>query len=517
MSDTLAELEAIIAGMSKDELAELDSLLADELKAKWLPNPGPQSDAYFSEADVLLYGGAAGGGKSDLLLGLALTEHKRTVIFRRAYVDLRGIEERLIEINGSRQGYNGHDMVYRRDGRLIEFGALEKPGAEFSWQGRPHDLIAVDEGAQLTAAKVSFVLGWLRSVSEGQRCRMVIASNPPMGGDGAWLLDWFAPWLDPLFANPAQPCEVRWGCVVGEKIEWVDGPGVYTFDDDEYTAMSWTYVPALLEDNPYLKDTGYRTRLQNLPEPLRSQLLKGDFLAGREDHEWQVIPSEWIRLAQERWEAAPVKKRRMLALSADVAIGGKDNAALAPLYDEAWFGPVLTRKGADIQDPAQIATWMIQTQKDACDLSVDGTGGWGSGVKSKLMNDHKMACESIVYSASATKRSRDNEFGFHNLRAQMYWLFREALDPELGDDIMLPPDRGLTAELTAPRWSARGTNILVEEKAEIKKRIGRSTDKSDAIVQAWHRREQAMKNRVKQAKANVSERESSGSGNWMAG
>ena len=51
-----------------------------------------------SKADLLLYGGAAGGGKTDLLLGLALTAHERAVIFRRAYADLKGIEQRLIEI-----------------------------------------------------------------------------------------------------------------------------------------------------------------------------------------------------------------------------------------------------------------------------------------------------------------------------------------------------------------------------------------------------------------------------------
>jgi hypothetical protein len=89
----------------------------------WVPEPTnqPQVDAYHSVADLLLYGGAAGGGKTDLLLGLALTAHERSVIFRRAYVDLMGIEQRLIEILGSRVGYNGNDMVLRRAERLVEF------------------------------------------------------------------------------------------------------------------------------------------------------------------------------------------------------------------------------------------------------------------------------------------------------------------------------------------------------------------------------------------------------------
>jgi hypothetical protein len=137
------------------------------------------------------------GVRLTLLIGLALTEHHRSVIFRRAYVDLRGVEERLLEIRGTRDGYNASDMVLRTDETLLEFGALEKPGAELSWQGRPHDLIAFDEGAQLGEAKVRFVMGWLRSASPGQRCRVVIASNPPIGGEGEWLVDWFSPWLDP--------------------------------------------------------------------------------------------------------------------------------------------------------------------------------------------------------------------------------------------------------------------------------------------------------------------------------
>ncbi len=513
MSDVIADLKAMIAGLSPRELAEMDRLLAPELKAAWIPNPGPQTEAFFSKADLLLYGGAAGGGKSDLLLGLSQTAHRKAVIFRRAYTDLKGLAERLLQLVGSRDGWNGSDKVLKRDGRTLEFGALEKPGSELTWQGRDHDLIGFDEGAQLSAAKVLFVMGWLRSTFPGQRCRAVIASNPPMGGDGEWLIVWFAPWLDPLFPNPAKDGELRWCYQKGEDTVWVDGPGQTVIDGEDFEHESRTFIAALLEDNPYLRDTGYRGRLQNMPEPLRSQLLKGDFLAGREDHEWQVIPTEWVRQAQERWKNAPVKRRQMIALSADVALGGKDDTSLASLYTDCWFGPMIRKPGMECREPSDIAMLMLQAQRDAADLSVDGTGGWGSGVKSHLKTAHQLECASIVFSATAvSQRTADGKLGFFNLRSLMYWRVREALDPETGDDMMLPPDPRVTAQLTAARYTVRGDKILLEDKDQIKLRVGSSPDDADAIVMAWHRR----KSHLAKAKAPAPPRQRpSGTQSWM--
>lgn len=506
MSDTLRDLEALIAGMSDEDKAAFDQLAAKELSALWLPTPGPQSDAYHSKADLLLFGGSAGGGKSSTLMGTALTSHTNSVIFRRAYVDIRGLEEELVKITGSRTGYNGSDKIYRGDGRVVEFGALEKPGAEFSWQGRPHDFIGFDEGAQLSAAKVQFVLGWMRTTKPGQRCRAIIASNPPMGGDGDWLIRWFAPWLDPLFPNPARPGELRWCVQMGDETVWVDGPGEHIVQGQKRPALSRTFIPSKLSDNPYLRDTGYRERLENLPEPLRSQLINGDFLAGRDDHEWQIIPTAWIRAANDRWNKAPAKKRAMIALAADVALGGKDDIAIAALHEDAWFAPCVTAKGAHYTDPADIGDLMLKHRRDGADLSVDGTGGWGSGVKSRLKSHHQIDCAAIVFSAGSVAKAREGKLGFANLRAEMFWRFREALDPEEGDDIMLPPDPRLLAELTAVRYRIRGTDILVESKDDIRKRLGTSTDEADAFIMAWHRRRAAMKAIVAKTKPKPSTR-----------
>ena len=66
-------------------------------------------------------------------------------------------------------------------------------------------------------------------------------------------------------------------------IAWVDGPGMHVIDGAPLVALSCTFIPARLSDNRFLRDTDYRAQLMSLPEPLRSKLLHGDFLAGRED------------------------------------------------------------------------------------------------------------------------------------------------------------------------------------------------------------------------------------------
>ena len=114
---------------------------------RWIPNPGPQTSAYFCQADELLYGGEGGGGKSSLLLGLAFTAHRRSLIMRRQYTDLGALIDDAIEINGSRVGLNRSPppKFVTRDKRLIDFGACAQLGDEQSWQGRPHSGLFFDD------------------------------------------------------------------------------------------------------------------------------------------------------------------------------------------------------------------------------------------------------------------------------------------------------------------------------------------------------------------------------------
>ncbi len=476
--------------------------------AKWLPQSGPQLAAYHSKADLLLYGGAAGGGKSDLILGWAINESERAVIFRQKFTDMTGLTDRLLEIMGTDKGYNDAKKRYNPGGaagnHLIEFGYLERPRSELGWQGRPHDFIGFDEGAQIDPRKVHFVLGWLRSAT-GRRCRAIIGSNPPLGGEGDYLIEWFAPWLDPIYPDPALPGELRW-CVtdgMGKPI-WVDGPGLYEVEGapEPVPAQSRTFIPSLLDDNKYLKNTGYRAQVLNMPEPLRTALLTGNFLAARLDHEYQIIPSEWLRLANERWEAFMASGKKipdMLVMGVDVAQGGMDRSVIACIHDD-FVAPLITYPGKITHDGITLAAKIMEHRRDNAGVCIDMGGGWGGSTRDFLRSHHRL--EPIPFvggSKSVGRQAGGGGMGFSNKRAESYWRLREALDPAGSPTLMIPDDKELTAELTSLRWEPQGNNIKAEPKEDQIERLGRSPDKADAVVMAFWARKRAGLQKVNNA------------------
>ncbi|UXN73387.1 hypothetical protein N8D56_21305 [Devosia sp. A8/3-2] len=184
----------------------------------------------------------------------------------------------------------------------------------------------------------------------------------------------------------------------------------------------------------------------------------------------------------------------MLALSADIAIGGRDNLVIGSLHDGNWFAELEAIPRVDVKNSVVVANHMLRLRRDNADMSVDLTGGWGEGAKTQLEENQGTPCHGIVYSAKSGARTYDGSSGFCNLRAEMVWKVREALDPEGGTDekLMLPPDPVLEAELTSYRWTPRGTDILIESKEDQKKRIGSSPDRGDTVIQLWHRKDEAV-------------------------
>ncbi len=510
MADVLSEIAELLDGGALSE-QDRDAMVMGAVRQteeKWLPTPGPQTMAYFSDADVLLYGGQGGGGKTDLLLGLAFNEHSRTLMMRRRASDLSAMVDRAIEINGTRKGYSGAPPKSLRLGheegtpeeRKIEFRGCPNAGDEQATQGQARDLLGLEEGAQLLESQVKFLMGWVRSTKPGQRCRTVIASNPPLTDEGQWMFKMFAPWLDNSHPNPAKPGELRWFVTdaSGEDME-VEGPGTYEAgvkgdgSPNIVNAISRTYVPASLDDNPFLKDTNYRATLDSLPEPLRSAIRDGDFQAGRVDNPAQVIPTQWIVDAQNRWTETPPAAAPMSCIGVDVARGGTDKTVLAPRFDW-WFAPLTSIAGADTPLGTDVAAAVIKHRRNAATIVIDMGGGYGGAPYEHLKQNLEGRVDGedrIVFgfngSHASSLRTADRQLTFYNKRAEIWWRFREALDPDQqgGSPIALPSDSELLADLVSPRFELRPQGILIESKEDIFKRLGRSPDRGDAVVMSW--------------------------------
>lgn len=468
--------------LSRAEKIELYALLEEKERREsiWKPLPGPQTLAFESQADIIGYGGAAGGGKTDLACGKAIRKHRNIMILRRESTQLTGVIDRLEELLGSKDGFNGQQKIWRLKDRKIEFGSLPNLGDEKKYQGRPHDFLVFDEAANFLEAQVRFLLGWLRTTVPGQRCQALFTFNPPTSADGQWVISFFAPWIDKKHPNPAAPGELRWFATIEGKDVEVENGEPFQHGEEIIKPLSRTFIPSRVTDNPYLMGTGYMSTLQALPEPLRSQMLNGDFQAGIEDDPFQVIPTKWVDIAMERW-VKPAKLNPMSSLGVDVARGGRDKTVIARRHD-MWFDEPLDYPGKETPDGPATAGLVIAAMRDHAPIHIDVIG-----VGSAPYDFLKEAGQHVIgVNVAETSIARDLSglLEFYNQRSEHWWKMREALDPANNTGVALPNDPRLKADLCAPKWRLQGSKIKVESREDIVARIGRSPDFASAYILA---------------------------------
>lgn len=525
-SSAVSPAPAVDQSFSPDERQQLESLIARSRFKLWAPSPGPQFEAYFSQADEIFYGGSAGGGKTSLLIGLALTQHQRSLVIRRESTQLRGFIDDIARIARTRDGLNKQDGQWRLPpsvaqfpDQLIEFGGVPNPGDEERHQGIPHDLLAFDEVTQLSEYVVDYLSTWCRTTTPGQRCRVVLTSNPPTpstqlaagktSSGGLWLLRRYEPWLDPQYSDPyglgpAKPGELRYFVSLdGRDTEWPDplpftrvvAHGSRKGQVETITPRSRTFIPALPTDNPYL-GSEYIAQLQKLPEPLRSALLYGDFSVSLTDQPMALFPSEWVRAATARWRAltnlspshhrpgAPYRPPgvEQTGMGVDVARGGIDSTIIQLVYGTYFCAPIEVPALTARTGP-EVAGEVLKKRKDTSPIVVDANGV-GASVYDALTELQIEPVIAYVGSTKAHLRDSSGSYGFPNLRSQSYWKLREALDPSNPNPIAIPDDPDLVQEILAHNWSETSGKIQVTPKDQVAKVLGRSPDHSDALVLA---------------------------------
>jgi hypothetical protein len=168
----------------------------------------------------------------------------------------------------------------------------------------------------------------------------------------------------------------------------------------------------------------------------------------------------------------------------DVARGGKDQTVFAPRYGN-FIGTLAKYPGKETPDGDSAAVLCVKHLQPGARVNVDVIG-WGASSYDRLSKPKPLGygvdAYPINFAKSSTHTDKTGKYGMVNVRAEAYWRLREALDPQHGDDMALPPDPELLADLTAAKYEITPRGIKVEPKDQIAERLSRSPDCGDAVA-----------------------------------
>ena len=246
--------------------------------------PQPRQEAFMERPeDEALYGGAAGGGKSDALVIEATRQvhipYYKGLIIRKTYPQLTELIEksqRYYSVAFPKAKYNDakHTWTFPSGAKIV-FGSMQHSKDKLNYQGKAYDFIAFDELTHFTYDEYIYLKSRNRPNGPGTRCYIRSTANPGGVGHG---------WVKERFITAGNPMETIWEKVV---VNYPDGK----------TETKWTsrvFVPSSVFDNKILlaNDPDYLARLASMPEAERKALLYGDWnsFSGQYFAEWRDSP-----------------------------------------------------------------------------------------------------------------------------------------------------------------------------------------------------------------------------------
>jgi predicted phage terminase large subunit-like protein len=290
---------ALCCCLSSPAPAEPAPIMPDAPNVIWAPNEGPQTEFLAASANEVLYGGAAGGGKSAGVIAAPLRwvddPNFRALILRRETTQLGNLLDKARALypaafpGAKFRAVSSSSGTWRfPSGATVRFNHCKELADAFDYQGDEFQLVAFDELTHFEEAQYREIRSRIRSPKSGLP-RYVRATSNPGGKGHEWVFKRWGAWLDPEYAAAGLP--ERRDPVSGERLPPA-APGqvlwfVPTKDGGERIvpkgtplALSRTFIPARLEDNPKLleNDPNYEAVLLDTDPVRREQLRNGNWL-----------------------------------------------------------------------------------------------------------------------------------------------------------------------------------------------------------------------------------------------
>lgn len=252
---------------------------------KIAPQPGKQTEFLASKADIVFYGGQAGGGKSyGLLLGAVRHYYNskfNSLILRRTTKQLTivgGMWDKACEIYsliGGKQNSTALKITFPTS-MQVQFSHMEHEKDKYNYQGAELPFIGFDELTQFTESMFWYLLSRNRSMS-GVPGRVFATCNPD---PDSWVRDFIDWWIDDKgFIIEERSGIVRWFIRIDNDIIWGDSKEELTNKYSDCMPKSFTFISASIYDNKILmeKDPSYLASLKALPLVDRMTLLDGNW------------------------------------------------------------------------------------------------------------------------------------------------------------------------------------------------------------------------------------------------
>ncbi len=253
------------------------------------PQKGPQEKFLATSADIGIYGGAAGGGKTYALLMEPLRymfiRGYRSVIFRRNYTQITasgGLWDESIELYSDIAGavpFKTPKFRWNfRNRGAVSFDYLWRDDDVLKWQGSQITFIGFDELTHFSQKQFFYMLSRNRSTC-GVKPYVRATCNPDAD---SWVADFISWWIDPNsgYPIPDRSGKIRYMARIDDEIVWADSYGELAekgIDRDKIKSV--TFIASTLNDNKILmeKDPSYRANLENLPLVEKERLLHGNW------------------------------------------------------------------------------------------------------------------------------------------------------------------------------------------------------------------------------------------------